>query len=199
MISRLRGKIEEVDGLLATIDVAGVGYEVLCSSACAEALVVGAETVVVVYTDVKQDSIRLFGFKDALERQVFLLLLSVQGIGPRTALDIVSSVDKVELLRVIAEGDLNRLRAIKGVGKKTADRIVVELKDRVGTYAIEKNESRLRVETMVESPYEEACQALEALGFARRAAEEAVKKVGTKGVPSGSDSAWIVREALRFV
>ncbi|MBX7145412.1 MAG: Holliday junction branch migration protein RuvA [Oligoflexia bacterium] len=199
MISKLTGRVDEIDGLTATIDVAGVGYEVLCSRACSDSLTLGSNAAIVVYTDVKQDSIRLFGFCDRLERQVFLLLLSVQGIGPRTALDIVSAIDKVELLRVIAAGDMTRLRAVKGVGKKTAERMVVELKDRVATYALERNESRLRIETVVQSPLEEACQALEALGFARRAAEEAVKQVSSKGVPADSDSAWIVREALRFV
>ncbi|MBN8551200.1 MAG: Holliday junction branch migration protein RuvA, partial [Deltaproteobacteria bacterium] len=126
MFAKLKGIVDEVEASRVTLDVNGVGYELFCSGGCVSQLERGREAAIIVFTDVNENSIRLYGFADALEKQVFLLLTTVKGVGSRTAMEIVSCVDKVELLRAIAAQDLKRLQSIKGVGKKTSERIVVE-------------------------------------------------------------------------
>lgn len=200
MYSRLRGIVEEIQSNTVTLDVSGVGFEVHCSHACVHALAIGVESRLLVYTDVKQDSIRLFGFIDALEKQLFLLLLEVQGIGPRTAMEVLSAVEPRMLLRAIGEGDVHQLRAVKGVGKKTAERIVVELKDKVaGRVEAAVGEglvNQIQVESRLSTAAQEACQALESLGFPRKDAEAALKKVPQAEKLNASQ---MVKEALRFV
>jgi Holliday junction DNA helicase RuvA len=199
MFAKLRGIVDEIDVNVVTLDVHGVGYELFCSGGCVARLERGSEATIVVFTDVNENSIRLYGFADPLEKQVFLLLTTVKGVGSRTGMEIVSRVDKVELLRAIGAGDLQRLQSIKGVGKKTSERIVVELKDRVAAYALERHESRLHIERESSTPFEEACEALEALGFTRKDAERAVAQVQGKGTGPKTDSASVVKEALRYI
>lgn len=205
MISRLSGKIVEVEGDSITVDVHGVGYSVICSAGLLSAVELGAEQVVCVYTDVREDSIRLFGFHSNAERQMFLLLNKVSGMGPRSSLDVVSNVPIRDLLRAIGSGDVNALMSIKGVGKKKAERIVVELKDLVVTMVDERSASSraiaveysdLRVGDKPAS--HDAVAALEVLGFSRRDAEIAVSKAVESGWAQ-SDVGDLVREALRFV
>ncbi len=199
MISMLRGTVHHVSGKALTLDVHGVGYEVLCSTACLEGCVMGSEVSVVVHTEVKEDLIRLHGFADHLEKQVFLLLMRVKGVGAKSSSDIISHVDKVELLRIIAAGDIEGLQRIKGIGKKTAERIVVELKDKVGEYVVEGQLGGRTDERPVQAnAFYDAIEALMALGFSRRDAERSVKSV--EGRLQGSkDAGEIVREALRCV
>lgn len=200
MFAKLRGVAEDIAGNTVTLDVNGVGYEVFCSSACIDALHIGQIATLVIFTDVKEDSIKLFGFSDALEKKVFLLLTMTKGVGTKTAMDIVSRVDKVDLLKIIGAGDLARLQAVKGIGKKTAERIVVELKDKVASFALESSTSsrNFNVEVSVYAPNDEACQALMALGFQRAVAESAVAKAISKAT-NLTDASMIVREALRYI
>ena len=203
MISLLHGTVDSINGSTVTLDVGGVGYEVQCSRRCVEALTCGEQARVVVYTEVKEDSIRLFGFEDRLEKQVFSLLLQVKGVGARSACDIISRIEKKELLRVIGAGDVGQLQAVKGIGKKTAERIVVELKDRVAQHATEESSvspargSGLR-------PFEEAVEALQVLGLSKRDSERAVQSVekelqSAAGVVKDFDTSQVVKEALRYV
>jgi Holliday junction DNA helicase RuvA len=199
MIGSLRGKVEHVVGQTVLLDVQGVGYEVHSTLRLIETLNVGAEASMVIYTDVNQDHIRLYGFLDQLEKQTFLLLLRVKGVGPKSSADIVSSIDCRELLRIVSAGDLARLQAVKGVGKKTAERIVVELRDKVGEFVAERHvplSQRVERETV---PLEDAVQALQTLGFIRKDAERAVKQALESGLSPQSDTGSIVKEALRFV
>lgn len=200
MIGQLRGTVIEMQSGLLILDVGGVGYEICASRGLLGQVECGASTRVLVYTDVKEDSIRLFGFADAVEKQIFLLLLRVTGIGSKTALDIISAMDGRELLRAIGAGDTNRLKTIRGIGKKTAERIVLELRDKVAELAGECQvvggdgaESR---ESLAD-----AIAALQALGFTRADAEKAVRAAGEQGALGAAllDPGAIVKEALRFV
>ena len=198
MISSLHGTVEDISLDVATISVNGVGYEVFCTAACAASIEVGSSARIVVYTDVKEDSIRLYGFSDRTERQVFLLLIKVTGVGSRSAVDILSRIDKLELLRIIGAGDTARLQQVKGVGRKTAERIVVELKDKVSEFA--EAAAGVRREGTMEAAgaLQDALAALVALGFPRRDAERALG--GAQGSLRDSMSAGdIVREALRHI
>ncbi len=199
MIARLRGTVEEIAGGTVTLDVNGVGYEVACSATCVTQLEVGTAATVVVFTDIKEDSIKLYGFADTLEKQVFLLLTRVKGLGAKSASDIVSRVDKRELLRTIGAGDVARLQEVRGVGKKTAERIVVELKDKVAEFALEREEPSTR--RGAGGPFDEALAALQALGFSAREAEQALAraKADVAGLVSATESGEVVRHALRFV
>ena len=200
MICQLKGGVEAVQGCSVTLDVHGVGYELHCTRACIERFPLGSTAQIVVYTDVKQDAIRLFGFVDQLEKQAFLLLMRVKGIGAKSAADVISRIEARVLLRVIASGDVAQLLRIRGIGKKTAERIVLELKDKVGEFILLRPESLLEVEVSREAPQEEAILALVALGFPQREAELAVGKVLTASPKAAAlESSTLVREALRFV
>lgn len=198
MIASLKGTIVDLAGSTVVVEVQGVGYEVRCSQACLAQLSPGAEAALVIYTDVKEDAINLYGFADRLEKHVFVLLTKVNGVGAKTAADIISRIDKRELLRVIGSGDLPKLQSIRGVGRKTAERIVVELKDRVAEMASEKEESR-RSGGAGGEPFEDAVQALVALGFSRRDAAKAVDQVRAACSGAEIEPGRAVKEALRYI
>ena len=132
MISRLRGQpVARVpEGLV--LDVNGVGYLVAASAAALRKAEGAAEVVVETYLHVREDALQLYGFADATERELFTHLLTVNGIGPKVALAIVSGSPVAELRRAIALEDVDRFQAIPGIGKKTAERIVLELKGKLG-------------------------------------------------------------------
>ncbi len=199
MISMLNGRVDEISANIIVLDVAGVGYEVVCSSGCLKHARLGCELRLVTYTDVKQDSIKLYGFEDQLERRVFVLLTKVKGLGAKSASDLLSKIDKRDLLRIIGAGDIERLLRIKGIGRKTAERILVELRDKVVEHAIEMQVDLLRVDKEVVEPYMEAIEALQALGFLRREAERAVKLAEGQFGPGKAQAAEVVKQALKFI
>jgi Holliday junction DNA helicase RuvA len=135
MIAFLRGELMENDGEAAVVDVAGVGYQVLVSAATAAALpATGAEVRLYVHTHfVKDEPLRLYGFTAGAERALFQTLIGVQGVGPRVALAILAGIETSELVRAIATGDVARLTQVKGVGKKIAERLALELREKIQT------------------------------------------------------------------
>lgn len=204
MIGRLTGQVVDVEGDGITLDVNGVGYELTCTSALLSRLSCGSEATVVVYTDVREDAIRLFGFDSQAERQIFLLLNRVSGMGPRSSLDVVSNVSIRDLLHAIGSGDVNALMAIKGVGKKKAERIVVELRDLVGNMAGERSSALRSMVTVTRSEdprgalSRDAVAALQVLGFPPKDAEGAVARASATRSDI-REVGELVREALRFV
>ncbi len=205
MIAHLKGQILEKHLHSVIIDVSGVGYEVICTLSCLAGLSEGESASIIIHTDVKEDSIRLYGFSDFLEKQIFLLLVAVKGVGAKSGTEILSQIDCRALLRIIGGADVTALTRLKGIGKKTAERIIVELKDKVSDFAVTAGHSSpLKVETIrydaeSSSDTEDAVAALEALGFpqaeARAAVQSALQQEGTSNLPVGE----IVKEALRYV
>ena len=132
MIARLRGKpvANTPDGLV--VDVGGIGYLVAATPSAIRAADGAAEVALHTYLHVREDALQLYGFVEAAERELFLQLLSVNGIGPKVALAIVSGSPAADLRRAIVLGDTARFQAIPGIGKKTAERIVLELKEKIG-------------------------------------------------------------------
>ena len=130
MISRLRGTVVARTPAGLVLDVGGVGYLVAATPRVAGR--VGDEATVETYLHVREDALQLYGFASAEERELFELLLGVSGIGPKVALAIVSGSPPAELRRAIARDDLARFEAIPGIGRKTAQRVVMELKDKLG-------------------------------------------------------------------
>ncbi|MBI3779925.1 MAG: Holliday junction branch migration protein RuvA [candidate division NC10 bacterium] len=132
MIAQLRGRLVSKDPGRVVIDVSGVGYQVFIPLSTYYHLpAVQQETFLRVYTHVREDAIHLYGFHTPEERSTFELLTGVSGIGPRLASNILSGISVEEFIPAISEGDLARLKAIPGVGKKTAERLILELKDKV--------------------------------------------------------------------
>jgi holliday junction DNA helicase RuvA len=132
MIARLRGKAvaSTPEGLV--LDVGGVGYLVAATPTAVRKADGAAETTVETYLHVREDTLQLYGFADRAERELFVQLLTVNGVGPKVALAIVSGSPPEELRRAILREDAARFQAIPGIGKKTADRIVLELKEKMG-------------------------------------------------------------------
>ncbi len=136
MIARLRGKpvASTTEGLV--LDVAGVGYLVAATPSALRKAEGADEVTVETYLHVREDAMQLYGFAEPAERELFVQLLSVNGIGPKVALAIVSGSPVAELRRAIVRGDAARFQAIPGIGKKTAERIVLELKEKLGDPAL---------------------------------------------------------------
>jgi Holliday junction DNA helicase RuvA len=136
MISCLKGELFHKSAEKVTVLVNGVGYEVFLSAASLEKLPqLGEDVFLHIYTYVREDILSLFGFADTDEKKMFLLLLNVSGVGPKLALAILSGIRPVDLARAIAAKDITRLVSLSGVGKKTAERLCLDLKDKVGFVA----------------------------------------------------------------
>lgn len=136
MISCLKGELFHKSPEKVTILVSGVGYEVFLSTASLEKLPqLGEEVFLHTYTYVREDVLSLFGFADTDEKKMFLLLINVSGVGPKLALSILSGISPAELTRAVATKDVARLTGLSGVGKKTAERLCLDLKDKVGFIA----------------------------------------------------------------
>ncbi len=136
MIARLSGKVAEKGADHAVVDVGGVGYLVHLSAVSVAALpAAGTAATLRTYTNVRQDAIELYGFATEDEESVFRALIDVKGVGPRAAQNILSGIQAKDLAQAIAQGDVGRLTKVPGVGKKTAERLVVELKEKLAVLA----------------------------------------------------------------
>jgi len=186
MIARLRGRpvANTPDGLV--LDVGGVGYLVAATPAAVRAADGAAEVALHTYLHVREDALQLYGFAEAAERELFLQLLSVNGIGPKVALAIVSGSPASDLRRAIVLGDSARFQAIPGIGKKTAERIVLELKEKMG-------DAPVAISSAVGTqPHLTARDALVELGYSLGEAEMALARVDPELPPEER-----VREALK--
>jgi Holliday junction DNA helicase RuvA len=153
MITRVRGTLLERELDRVTVEVGGVGLDISVSMQTLSKLPdIGAEVALYTYLNVREDALQLFGFATADERELFELLLGVSGVGPKVALAIVSGSTPAELRRAIARDDVKRFQAIQGVGLKTAQRVVLELKEKLtvaDALAAEANESTLARDALV--------------------------------------------------
>ncbi|MBQ4380699.1 MAG: Holliday junction branch migration protein RuvA [Bacteroidaceae bacterium] len=169
MIDYVRGAVAELTPTTATIECAGVGYLCNISVNTYSALQGKTEGKLYVYEAIREDAWVLFGFATQDERNLFLLLISVSGVGGNTARTMLSSFSVAELATVIMEGNERMLKTVKGLGTKTAQRVIVELKDKVSTLALGGGTSSLTanddVATLNKEVYNEAVDAMRALGF----------------------------------
>lgn len=198
MIGWLKGVVVDISGRTLLLDVGGVGYEVKVTSRLAASAQVTKPCEFFVHTDVNQDAIRLYGFLDKIEKEVFNLLIRVDRMGAKTATDILSQVNAKDLLKIIASGESATLQKIKGIGKKTAERIVLELKDKVASGVaplFEGFDDSPRGAPTPDSKVRDACEALCALGFNKKDAEKALGSVTQRQAEVGD----IVAEALRYL
>jgi Holliday junction DNA helicase RuvA len=198
MIAFLKGNLLKKTTETLIIDNGGIGYEVIAPLSTFYALPEeGEEVSLHIYTHVREDAFILFGFKTALEKYIFRLLISVSGIGPRLATNILSGIGPDMLLEAIAAGDLVRLQSIPGVGKKTAERIILELKDKaqkLGTDLVTPSKVTIFKDKTIP---DDALSALLNLGYTSRAAKIAVDKA-MSNVKDASLEA-VIKEALRLL
>lgn len=166
MIALLTGTVAHKAPDTVILDVGGVGYRVqIPFSTYFELPEPGAACTLHVHTHVKEDAIHLFGFRSAQEKQCFQLLLSVSGVGPKLARDILSNIQPPELAAALANGNLTRLSAIPGIGKKTAERLVLELKDKVRKLDIAQPQSSAMQPTAAAEILDDVASALTNLGY----------------------------------
>jgi Holliday junction DNA helicase RuvA len=172
MIGLLRGRLLEKRPNQVILDVAGVGYLVSIPLSTYAALAdIHTEVTLLIHTHVREDALTLYGFLSAREKHFFELLLSASGVGPSLALKILSGMNVEELVPAIRTGDLARLTKIPGVGRKTAERIVVELKDKLATVAVESEKPAPASPAGVEADVKSA---LLNLGYDERTTDAAV-------------------------
>jgi len=131
MYAFIRGTVEDISSDGVVVEAGGVGYLLICSSATMQALKIGETTKVYTYQAVREDAITLYGFLQKEERRMFLRLISVGGIGPKVSLQILSAISLRELALALVTGDTSALTRVPGVGKKTAQRLILELKEKV--------------------------------------------------------------------
>jgi Holliday junction DNA helicase RuvA len=186
MIGQLRGKLAEKRPNSVLVDVGGVGYVVAVSLSTYAALgELHTEVTLLVHTHVREDALALYGFISAREKQLFEMLISASGVGPSLALKILSGMSVEELVPAIRGNDLARLTKIPGVGRKTAERMVVELKDRLDAMGAEvMMKPRAASAAGVTDVEADVVSALVNLGYDARAAEEAVA-AGAKSAGTG--------------
>lgn len=181
MIAHLSGKILEKETDRVVIDVAGVGYEVgIPLSTFYELGEVGSEVSLRIHTNVREDAIQLFGFKTARERDLYLQLISVQGVGAKSGVTLLSGMSADEIILAVRSGNITKLTSIPGVGKKTAERLIVELRDKVVSIGTDTTASAT-LPSGENAIVDDALSALVNLGYQKAAAEKALQQAMNEG------------------
>ena len=203
MIAHLSGTLLSKQPTAAIVDVGGVGYEVVIPlSTFYELGENGSQVQLRIYTHVREDALQLYGFKTARERELFLQLISVNGVGPSLAIKLLSGMNADEMIASIRTNNLVRLVAIPGVGRKTAERLVVDLRDKIAALSSPALEDEFAAKAAAagelastDSMRDDAMSALANLGYQRAAAEKAVKNA----IDEGGDLSVevILRRSLR--
>lgn len=189
MIAHLRGRVLEKHPTRVIVETAGVGYELHVPLSSFSAIgEPGTDVSLRVHTHVREDAIQLFGFATPLELSLFDRLIAVNGIGPRLALSLLSGIEPPDLVQAVATSDIGRLVTIPGIGRKTAERIVLELKDKLGGISSSATST-------ADSTRADLVSALVNLGYHRPAAEKAVDQA-LKAAPAGGFE-QALRGALR--
>ncbi|MBU2514424.1 Holliday junction branch migration protein RuvA [bacterium] len=202
MISWIKGKIIDIDGNNITVNTGNIGYQVFIGDNVQLQLGIkkGAEVELVIYTSVREDEIKLFGFSSFFVRRVFALLLTVNGIGPKAASSIVDQIDAVTIVSSIRSGNFSPFLSVSGIGKKSAQRIILDLQGKLDRFEIpemmgtEENSS----EILQKDPFnqmkviEDGKSALTNLGFSEKEADRVVRHHFTPGINLGE----IIRKSL---
>ncbi len=187
MIGQLRGKLLHKKPNLVLIEVQGVGYEVsIPLTSYYDLPAEGNEIVLQVHTHVREDTLALFGFCSRREKDFFLKLISISGVGPRLAVAILSGAKVEELAQAIADGNLTRLTAIPGIGRKTAERLILELKGQVTPFLLPDQARTAGAAAGSDGIQEDILSALVNLGYPRSSAEKALATVLRSGTAERS-------------
>ncbi|HED11355.1 MAG TPA: Holliday junction branch migration protein RuvA [Caldithrix abyssi] len=198
MFEYIQGILETKSPTYTVLDIQGLGYRLSTSLSTFEKLpAVGDKVKLFVYTHVREDQFNLFGFWDTRERDVFLALLSISGIGPKLAQTILSGLTPDELIAAIEQKDEKRLNSISGVGKKTAQRLIIELKGKFESEMIMAAAEKETGLPPMNSMEKEALMALLALGYKKPVAERAMARIKKKGGYTTLEA--LLKDALQVV
>ena len=178
MFAFITGRIVELTDSTVTLENQGMGYELTAGAFTLSKLEVGATATLQTHLAVREDGVSLLGFYDPQEKQLFLRLVSVSGVGPKLAFSALSALPTAELARAIATADVSLLSRIKGLGKKTAERIILELQDKTDVHALGAAADK----SQRGGAQAEAAEALVSLGFSRAQAQKAVEAVYLDGM-----------------
>ena len=193
MIAFVRGKFAVKTPARVVVDVNGVGYDLQISLNTYAAISNVGNGQLHTYLHITENAQTLFGFADIAEKELFLQLISVSGVGAATARMMLSGMKPEEIIRAIVQGNTKQLEGIKGIGKKSAERLIVELRDKLGKQSME---SPISGGIIVNTPDADAVHALIALGIARPQAEQAIKKTMST-IPADASLELIIKQALK--
>lgn len=195
MIAQLRGRLAGKSPNQVVVDVGGVGYQVFIPlSTYYQLPEPGQEVSLYTFTHLREDGLLLYGFKTLAEKALFDLLRGVSGVGPRLATNILSGISVEELMPALAEGDIPRLKAIPGIGRKTAERLVLELREKVGEAAVHKGAQPAGEDHILE----DIVSALMNLGCSRKEATKAAE-TARKTLGADADFEKLVKMALKHL
>lgn len=195
MIEYIKGDITEISPAHVVLENAGIGYFINISLPTYTNLADKSSTKLFIYESIREDAEILYGFLSKSERELFLHLLSVSGVGASTARMIMSSLSVLEIQEIILTGNVNALKAVKGIGQKTAERVIVDLKDKIGKIEMETGSANLfGKDSQVKI---EAVSALVMLGFNQQASGKAVEKI-LKDSP-GAAVEQVIKLALKII
>lgn len=203
MIAYLQGKLLEKQATSVIVETNGVGYEVTIPlSTFYELGEEGSDVSLRIYTHVREDTLQLFGFKTARERELYLKLISVQGIGAKSGISMLSGMSADEIVTAIRTDNLARLTSIPGVGRKTAERLVIELRDKLNEFTSQATQEKLAAgvkqsELPADAVFDDALSALVNLGYQRNAAEKALKQAVKDGTEMSVQK--LLRKSLQLL
>ena len=192
MISFIKGKNIEISPTKLIVDVNGVGYEILISLRTYSKIKNIDKVNIFTHLNVKEDSHTLYGFYNKKEKKTFLDLISISGVGPSTAIVILSSLSASELKKAIIESDVNKIKSVKGIGLKTAERIILELKDKISKQDIEDIKF---VQSFDNTIRNEALSALSSLGISKNVVERHIDNILEKNINITLEE--LIREVLK--
>lgn len=197
MFAYIEGRIADINPVCAVLDCGGVGYEIRISLHTYSQIKDLTRAKLLVQPIYREDAQQLFGFYTAVEKQLFLLLVSVSGVGANTACMILSAMSPSEAVRAIVQEDVRKIQAVKGIGGKTAQRIIVDLKDKVGKVEAADAPSEGGMLAQAYPQRDTALSALVMLGYAKNAAEKVLDKVLAADPTADIES--VIKQALRML
>ncbi len=184
MFAYLMGKLAIKNRDTAVLDVGGVGYKLFIPYSTYQLLPdIGEEVKLSTYMAIRENDISLFGFFSCEELRIFELLISVSGVGPKSAVGVLSDITPADFSLAVITDDVNRLTKVSGIGKKTAQRIIVELKDKMKNEDVSCCDDTPVIRNVVSNDVEEAISALQVLGYCNKDAVNMVSKVATEDMP----------------
>ncbi|MDE7440222.1 MAG: Holliday junction branch migration protein RuvA [Clostridia bacterium] len=196
MIGFIKGKILAITPEYALIETAGgLGFEVACSYSAFSSLAGKSEGELYTYLQVGENGVALYGFSSQEEKNMFLKLITVSGVGPKMGIAVLSGLNTTDLATAIATSDVKRLSSVKGLGKKTAERIILELREKVTAPAANTSEKGAPIPVISDGD-EDAVVALMTLGFTRSESEKAIARARAQGASSVEDIIMIALKGM---
>ena len=194
MIAYLKGIIDIKRQDYVVIDVHGVGYKIFMPEGAIQNLEVDSEVKIYTFMRVREDDVSLYGFLNVEELAMFELLISVGGIGAKSAVGILSNIAPSKFALAVITDDVTTLKKLPGIGAKTAQRIILELKDKIKTQEATEQENEIKQKIEVSDSAKDAIEALQVLGYTRREVEEAISKIGESNLTTEE----IIKRGLKY-